>query len=82
MKYGNKSYDYPIISLHGGPGIPPNGKDLFMDELSLEGFVVYQYDQFGCGNSNRAKEAEEYSVERQVTDLEEIRKKIGTEKLI
>ena len=82
QKYGDNSSDYyPIISLHGGPGIPPNGKDLFGPDLASEGFVVYHYDQFGCGNSNRAKDPKEYTIERQVKDLEEIRKKIGVKKI-
>ena len=82
QKYGNNSSNYyPIISLHGGPGIPPNGKDLFGPDLASEGFVVYHYDQFGCGNSNRAKDPKEYTIERQVKDLEEIRKKIGVKKI-
>ena len=84
IKYGDfpNIKEYPIIFLHGGPGAPVNGKEPFIDELVSEGFIVYQYDQFGCGNSNRANNPKEYTIERHVSDLEEIRKKIGAEKII
>ena len=83
IKYEGKTMkEYPIIFLHGGPSSPVNGKECFVDELVSEGYVLYQYDQFGCGNSNRAKNPKEYTVERHVNDLEEIRKHIGAEKII
>ena len=84
IKYegSNTTTEYPIIFVHGGPGEPVNGTQHFLEELVLEGYEVYQYDQFGCGNSNRATNPKEYTVERHISDLEEIRKKIGAEKII
>ena len=73
---------YPIIILHGGPGAPVNGKDHFVDELASEGYEVYQYDQFGCGNSLRATNPSEYTLTRHIEDLEAIRKEIKAEKII
>lgn len=81
IKYGNASIDNPIIFLHGGPGEPLNGKENFLENIASEGYEIYQYDQFGCGNSDHAKDPKEYTIERQVSDLEEIRQIIKAEKI-
>lgn len=54
----------------------------FFGELTHDGFDVYIYDQIGSGRSSRLKDPRDYTVERDVTDLEFIRKKIGAEKII
>ena len=61
IKYegSNTTTEYPIIFVHGGQGEPVNGTQHFLEELVLEGYEVYQYDQFGCGNSNRATNPKE-----------------------
>lgn len=83
QKYSNEvTEEYPIVFLHGGAGAPVNGKEELVDDLVESGYIVYQYDQFGSGNSSRASNPSEYTVKRQVEDLEEIRKQIGTSKMI
>lgn len=73
----------PVIFLHGGPGVPDMAGDAaFFGELVHDGFDVYIYDQIGSGRSSRLKDPREYTVERDVTDLEFIRQKIGAEKII
>lgn len=81
-KYGqNTTQKYPFVFIHGGPGAPVLGKEHFSDELASIGFSVFQYDQLGCGKSSRLKKVKDYTLERQIDDLESIREKIGTEKI-
>ncbi|MCK4941451.1 alpha/beta fold hydrolase, partial [candidate division WOR-3 bacterium] len=77
----------PIVVLHGGPG----GNLISKLEFAhfAPGFQWIFYDQRGCGESERFpvdlerldEAAAFFSVERQVEDLEEIRKKLGVEKI-
>lgn len=77
----------PIVVLHGGPGGNLDSKLEFAD--FAPGFQWIFYDQRGCGESERFpvdleqldEAAAFFSVERQVEDLEEIRKKLGFEKI-
>ncbi len=75
----------PVIFLHGGPG---GGVVTFLpitdviSSLSECGYDVYFYDQIGGGISGRLKNVRNYSLSRHVTDLENIRSKIGASKLI
>ncbi|MGW4098553.1 alpha/beta fold hydrolase [Mycobacterium sp. NPDC004974] len=72
----------PVIFLHGGPGTPGEGIPTGGAELAADGFDVYAYDQLGAGRSNRLADVTGYTVERQVADLEAIRRTIGAEQLI
>ena len=69
----------PIIFLCGGPGIPGmKGDSEYFGELAREGFHVYVYDMVGCGRSARLADPRDYTLERDVSELEAIRKDIGT----
>ena len=72
----------PIIFLHGGPGlfVTDSDKD-FCSKFTKEGYDVYLYDQPGAGFSDTLK-MDEYTIHRDVEDIEAIRKKIGAEKVI
>ncbi len=73
----------PIVFLHGGPGLRATDSDhQFYSQFAGDGFRVYLFDQAGSGLSDRLPHATDYTVERFVTDLEEIRQKIGAERLI
>lgn len=79
----NSEQKAPIIYLHGGPG------GLIKDEaiqalkpLAKAGFDIYLYDQVGSGHSSRLENISEYTVERHTSDLNEIIKIIGAEKII
>lgn len=72
----------PVVRLHGGPGTPGDGPDDLDRALAGAGFEVYVYDQVGSGRSERLAEVSEYTVERQVADLEAIRAEIGAERLV
>jgi proline iminopeptidase len=72
-----------IIYLHGGPGGNVTSRDTSVfSKLANDGYDVYLYDQIGGGNSGRLKNIREYTVERQVRDLEAIVELIGVSKII
>jgi proline iminopeptidase len=74
---------YPVIYLHGGPGGPIYDSNISMlAPLSTDGYDVYLYDQVGSGLSERLEQIEQYTAERHKSDLEEIIKQIGAEKVI
>ena len=73
----------PIVFLHGGPGFLANDFDhRFYSQFAKDGFKVYLFDQVGSGLSDRLPRATDYTVERFVADLEEIRHQIGAERMI
>jgi proline iminopeptidase len=74
---------YPIIFLQGGPGSPVYRRNIeSLSSLSDEGYDIYLYDQVGCGYSSRLKNIEQYTPGRHKSDLEEIIKQIGADKVI
>src|SRR5215203_5968583 len=73
----------PIIFLHGGPGVPDmEGDARYFGRLARDGFDVYVYDQVGRGRSSRLDDPRDYTLQRDVSDLEEIRAKIDAERVI
>jgi proline iminopeptidase len=76
----------PVIFLHGGPGAFIVDHDAvaeaFFQELARDHFEVYLYDQVGSGRSARLADPRQYTVDRQIADLESIRQIIHAEKLI
>lgn len=73
----------PVVFLHGGPGLPELPDADVVAALNESGFHVYGYHQFGAGLSSRAERPHlEYTVGRQVDDLEAIRGALGVERLI
>jgi proline iminopeptidase len=73
----------PIIFLHGGPGVSDlEGDAAFFGRLRDDGYTVYVYDQAGAGYSSRLEDPRGYGMSRAVADLEEIREKIGADRII
>jgi proline iminopeptidase len=73
----------PLIFLHGGPGVPDMASDSgYFGPLAQDGFAVYVYDQVGRGRSSRLANPRDYTLERDVADLEAIRREIGAERMI
>lgn len=73
----------PIVVLHGGPGIPDMAGDAaFLGQLTDLGFDVYVYDQLGSGRSTRLHDPTGYGIDRDVADLEQIRRAIGAERMV
>jgi len=65
----------PIFFIAGGPGGSHYGLRSF-DSLSTTNTLVY-FDGLGRGKSDTAKEIREYSLERDIEDLEGLRKAMG-----
>lgn len=73
---------YPIIYLHGGPGGAISKRVIDdLKQLSDNGFDLYFYDQVGSGASSRLIDISEYTVQRQIDDLNEIITKINSGKV-
>lgn len=73
----------PVIFLHGGPGVPDmRGDSEYFGRLARDGFDVYVYDQVGRGRSARLEDPRGYTLERDVADLEAIRRKIGANRML
>ncbi|MEV5323640.1 alpha/beta fold hydrolase [Nonomuraea sp. NPDC052634] len=72
----------PVVFLHGGPGIGDLAGDAaFYGRLASEGFEVYVYDQVGAGRSARLADPRGYGLDRDVADLEAIRRLLRAERL-
>jgi proline iminopeptidase len=71
----------PIVLIPGGPGNSHLYFTPWFDELSKNYKVIY-YDAFGRGKSSRAANKTEYSFQRDVDDLEGLRKALGIRKWI
>ncbi|HRW75375.1 MAG: alpha/beta fold hydrolase [Lewinellaceae bacterium] len=69
----------PLFFIAGGPGGSHPGLRSF-DPLSDEHTLVY-FDALGRGKSDLAKEVTEYSIDRDVEDLEGLRKAMGYDKI-
>ena len=65
-----------VVALHGGPGGTHDYLLAFSD-LARFGYRIVYYDQLGCGRSDLAREPDEYSIDRDVADLEELRVALG-----
>ena len=69
----------PIFFIAGGPGGTHLGLRSF-DSLATQFTCVY-YDGFGRGKSDTAKVVTEYTLERDIDDLEALRKAMGYDKI-
>ena len=69
----------PLFFISGGPGGAHVGLRSF-DTLST-GFTLVYYDAFGRGKSDTAQDVREYTLERDIDDLEGLRKAMGFDKI-
>ena len=73
----------PVIFLHGGPGTPDmKGDSEYFGRFAKSGFDVYVYDEVGTGRSSRLEDPTDYTLARDVADLEAIREEIGARRVI
>jgi proline iminopeptidase len=71
----------PLIIIPGGPGNNHLGYRRF-DSFSVKGNIrLIYYDAFGRGKSDTAKHVKEYSINRDVEDIEGLRKILNLEKI-
>ncbi len=76
-----KGHGEPVVVIPGGPGDSHVYLTPWFDELAKHFKLIY-FDQFGTGTSDRAKNPDEYTFERDVNDLEGLRKDLGFKKWI
>lgn len=73
----------PVVVLHGGPGISTMADDVeFFRPLTRLGYDVYIYDQLGAGRSSRLDDPTGYTIDRDVADLEQVRRTIGASRMV
>jgi proline iminopeptidase len=70
---------HPLILVPGGPGGAHAGLRRF-DSLAKDHMLIY-YDGFGRGKSDTAQSAAAYSLERDIEDLEGLRKALKLDKI-
>lgn len=70
---------HPIFIIPGGPGGSHFAYRRF-DSLAKNHLIVY-FDGFGRGKSDTAKNVQEYTLERDIEDLEGLRKALGFYKI-
>ncbi len=71
----------PLVIIPGGPGSSHIGYRI-MDSLAVNSNIrVVYFDAFGRGQSDTAKNVKEYSLERDIEDLEGLRKAMGLDKI-
>ncbi len=69
-----------LLLIAGGPGLSHSYFQPYFSVLSDFYRIIY-FDAFGCGKSDRAKSPNEYTFERDVDDIEGIRKALNLEKI-
>jgi proline iminopeptidase len=73
----------PVVFLHGGPGVADMAGDAaYFGQLTRDGFDVWVYDQVGTGRSSRLPDPRQYTIARNVADLEAIRQRIGADRMV
>lgn len=71
----------PLIMIAGGPGGAHRGLRSF-DSLSVKGNIqLIYFDGYGRGKSDVAKDVKEYSLERDIEDIEGLRKAMKLDKV-
>jgi proline iminopeptidase len=72
--YGEEKKEVPLLVVHGGPGFISMPQTV--SDFAEERPVIF-YDQLGCGNSDRAKDKDYYSVKNYVNELDEVRSRLN-----
>lgn len=70
----------PLILIAGGPGGAHAGLRRF-DSLAKSNIQLIYFDAFGRGKSDTAKDVKEYSLERDIEDIEGLRKAMHLNKI-
>jgi len=70
----------PLVLIAGGPGGSHPGLRRF-DSLAAAGFQLIYFDGFGRGQSDTAKNVKEYTLERDIEDIEGLRQALHLDKI-
>lgn len=69
-----------ILLLHGGPAATHQYMEVFESFFPKEGFEFYEYDQLGCGNSDKPTDTSLWVLDRFVEEVEQVRQAIAADK--
>lgn len=68
-----------ILLLHGGPAATHQYMEVFESFFPKQGFEFYEYDQLGCGNSDKPTDTSLWVLDRFVEEVEQVRQAIGAD---
>jgi proline iminopeptidase len=71
-----------VLLLHGGPGFSHDYLEAFTPYAQKAGLEIYYYDQLGCGLSDRPQDPSLWTIERYLTEVEEVRKGLGLDRFV
>ena len=71
-----------VLLLHGGPAATHQYMECFQSFFPKEGIEFYEYDQLGCGNSDKPADTSLWTLDRFVDEVEQVRQAIGADKKI
>jgi proline iminopeptidase len=74
--------EVPMLTLHGGPGVPHFYLECFEDFLPQAGIRFWYYDQLGCGFSDRPDDPSLWTIERYRDEVEQVRAALGLERFV
>ena len=77
-RFGNNSR-IKVLLLHGGPAATHQYMEVFESFFPKEGFEFYEYDQLGCGNSDKPSDTSLWVLDRFVEEVEQVRQAIGAD---
>lgn len=79
---GGGSYHegFPLLVLHGGPGVPHDYLEN-LEALASETRPVVFYDQLGCGNSDHPDDPSLCRVSRLADELATVRRELGLDQV-
>ena len=72
----------PMLTLHGGPGVPHFYLECLEDFVPRDRVRFWYYDQLGCGFSDTPDDPSLWTVERFRDEVEEVRTALGVERLV
>jgi proline iminopeptidase len=77
-RFGN-NLRVKVLLLHGGPAATHQYMEVFESFFPKEGFEFYEYDQLGCGNSDKPTDTSLWVLDRFVEEVEQVRQAIGAD---
>jgi proline iminopeptidase len=72
----------PVLTLHGGPGVPHFYFECMEDFLPQAGVRFWYYDQLGCGFSDQPADTSLWTIERFREEVEQVRVALGLDQFI
>jgi proline iminopeptidase len=71
-----------VLLLHGGPGFPHDYLEAMESFLPQAGIEMYYYDQLGVGNSDIPDDPSLWTLDRYMTEVEEVRTGLGLDHFV